>query len=267
MGSLVHTFGRCTDRLQPDFRVQVSSFSEVENWGALPFSISVLSATLSLLTLLTDSLLYSIGQSGLAFSAQCIGACIGLVIDHYCEKLYQRHVKKHGPEARLYNTMVGGVCVPVGVLIFTFTSYSSLHWSGACVGIGVLFTGLYLIYASCFSYIADRYVRAPFRRSALTRSVRSYTLYASSALSAMSFFRNLVGSLFPLFTTSLYNKLGVQGAGGLTAGLSALLALTPFLLYRYGARLRARSPFAKELALLARLREEKVALASGSVAV
>ena len=73
----------------------------------------------------------------------------------------------------------------------------------------------------------------------------------------MSFFRNLVGSVFPLFTTSLYNKLGVQGAGGLTAGLSALLAMTPFLLYRYGARLRARSPFAQELAALALLKEEK----------
>lgn len=89
----------------------------------------------------------------------------------------------------------------------------------------------------------------------------------------MSFVRNLVGAVFPLFTTQvrrssalalarraalthrphsqLYNKLGVQGAGGLTAGLAALLSATPFLLYRYGARLRARSPFAKELARLA----------------
>lgn len=103
--------------------------------------------------------------------------------------------------------------------------------------------------------------------------MRRYTLYASSALSAMSLSRNLIGSVFPLFTTQvrslfsqtrlsdrlltlattqLYSQLGVKGAGGLTAGLGAALAVTPFVLFRYGARLRARSPFALELA---RLRE------------
>lgn len=64
--------------------------------------------------------------------------------------------------------------------------------------------------------------------------------------------------MFPLFTTQLYNALGVQGAGGLTAGLAALLSATPFLLYKYGARLRARSPFAKELERLAALEQERL---------
>lgn len=50
-----------------------------------------------------------------------------------------------------------------------------------------------------------------------------------------------------IISLQLYGALGVQGAGGLTAGLGALLAATPFVMYRYGATLRARSPFAKEL--------------------
>lgn len=57
-------------------------------------------------------------------------------------------------------------------------------------------------FLSCFSYLAD-----------------SYTLYASSALSAQSFLRNCVGAVFPLFTNQLYAKLGIQGAGSLTAGI------------------------------------------------
>lgn len=52
--------------------------------------------------------------------------------------------------------MVGGVCVPLGTLIFTFTSYKGLHWIGPCFGIVVLYTGMFLVYLSCFSYIADR---------------------------------------------------------------------------------------------------------------
>ena len=48
----------------------------------------------------------------------------------------------------------------------------------------------------------------------------------------------------------MYSSLGIQGAGGLTAGIGTLLSITPFVLFKYGARLRARSPFAQELARL-----------------
>lgn len=88
----------------------------------------------------------------------------------------------------------------------------------------------------------------------------------------MSFVRNVVGAVFPLFTQQMYEKLGIQGATGLVSvsrliptafpfcfprltarlytsqGLGTLLAGTPFLIFIHGARLRARSPFAKELA-------------------
>lgn len=57
-------------------------------------------------------------------------------------------------------------------------------------------------------------------------------------------------AVFPLFTTAMYDSLGIQGAGGLTAGIGTLLSITPFVLFKYGHRLRARSPFALELARL-----------------
>lgn len=92
----------------------------------------------------------------MTFSSQIVGSFVGLLVDHYCEKLYQRKAAKRGPEARLYNAMVGGICVPLGTLIFTFASYSQLHWIGPCIGIVVLYTGMFLVYLSCFSYLADR---------------------------------------------------------------------------------------------------------------
>lgn len=97
---------------------------------------------------------------------------------------------------------------------------------------------MFCIYLAAFSYLSD-----------------GYTLYASSALSAMSFLRNLVGAVFPLFTSQLFDRLGVQGAGGLVFGLSTILSVIPFVLFKYGARLRERSPFAMEL----RRAEEAVA--------
>lgn len=75
----------------------------------------------------------------------------------------------------------------------------------------------------------------------------SYTLYAASALSAMNFWRNLVGAAFPLFTDQLYNSLGIHGAGSLVAGVATLLAIIPFLAFRYGNRLRRNSKFARDM--------------------
>jgi hypothetical protein len=87
---------------------------------------------------------------------------VGLGVDHYCEKLYQRKVAKRGPEARLYNAFVGAFCVPAGTLVFTFSSYAQLHWIGPCIGVVILYTGMFLIYLSTFSYLADRSVPSLF---------------------------------------------------------------------------------------------------------
>lgn len=110
------------------------------------------------------------------------------VIDHYCDKRYKKTVEKLGPEARLYQgagfflrfsftkiynfsifsfiAMVGGILLPAGTFLYAWTSYSYIHWIFPCLGISILYCGLYLIYLCVFSYIAD-----------------SYTLYAASAIS------------------------------------------------------------------------------------
>jgi len=71
----------------------------------------------------------------------------------------------------------------------------------------------------------------------------------------------------------MYATLGVQNAGILTAALATGLSVIPFLLFTYGSRLRARSPFAKQLArmdedaaeeaLAARRRREGAAVGGG----
>lgn len=77
-----------------------------------------------------------------------------------------------------------------------------------------------------------------------------YTLYADSALAAMNFWRNIAAASFPLFTDHLYAKLGIHGAGSLVAGIATLLAIIPFMAFRYGNRLRQRSRFTKDLKAL-----------------
>ena len=72
-----------------------------------------------------------------------------------------------------------------------------------------------------------------------------YTRYAASATAASTFLRSLAAFSFPLFMPYLFNYLG-YGWGSSTLGLAAIVLgiPAPFLFWRYGATLRARSPFA-----------------------
>jgi hypothetical protein len=90
--------------------------------------------------------------------------------------------------------------------------------------------GIYSIYLATFNYLADTYHR-----------------YASSALAAQSFCRNVLGGVFPLCTASMFNHLTFQGAASLLGGLAALLTIVPWVLVLYGPKIRARSKFASEI--------------------
>jgi hypothetical protein len=87
--------------------------------------------------------------------------------------------------------------------------------------------GIYSIYLATFNYLADAYHR-----------------YASSALAAQSFCRNMLGGIFPLVTVAMFNDLTFQGAASLLGGVGTLLTLVPWVLVFYGPKIRARSKFA-----------------------
>ena len=90
--------------------------------------------------------------------------------------------------------------------------------------------GIFSIYLAVFNYLADTYHR-----------------YASSALAAQSFCRNIMGGAFPLFTRQMFIAMTYQGAGSFLGGVGALLTIVPWVLVFYGPRIRARSKFASEI--------------------
>ena len=144
----------------------------------------------------------------------------------------------------LFPAVGGGVCVPVGAFIFCFTAYAHVHWIGSCIGVVILCE--FRLSAQtrspkkahrCWPQISA--CTAPISRPSHTSPTptlsvscsrllapvygvlrahpASPTTDASSALSAMSFIRNLVGAVFPLFTQQMYDSLGIQGATGLVS--------------------------------------------------
>ncbi|KAK4225419.1 major facilitator superfamily domain-containing protein [Podospora fimiseda] len=131
------------------------------------------------------------------------------------------------PESRLYFTCLSSTFLPLGLFIFGFTARPSIHFLWPCLGLVLATMGILSIYLAVFNYFAD-----------------VYTQYASSALAAQSFSRNVLAGCFPLVTTTLFNNLGNAKAGGLLGGIAALLTVVPWVLVLWGEKIRARSPFA-----------------------
>ncbi|KAG8865398.1 hypothetical protein FRB96_000288 [Tulasnella sp. 330] len=170
-------------------------------------------------------------QIGLVFLAIMFGSVLGFVGNLWQEKVYTKYFPTKGPEARLYGACAAGVLFPVGCFIYAWTSFSHVHWIAPVIGITIVSWGIFIIYLSVFNYLAD-----------------SYLIYASSALAAQSFVRNISGGGFPLFTDQIYEKLTPPWAASLFGFIGCLLGVVPFLFMRYGARIRAASPLAKRLA-------------------
>lgn len=75
--------------------------------------------------------------------------------------------------------------------------------------------------------------------------IDSFEKYAASAIAAGALFRSLIGGVVPLFTSTLFDKVGVGWGMSIFAFISIGLAPSPLLFYYYGEGLREK--FAIEL--------------------
>lgn len=57
----------------------------------------------------------------------------------------------------------------------------------------------------------------------------------------------------------MFDALGVGGGGSLIGGVAALLAVIPFLFYKYGKQIRARSKFSPTTQKRVQLKDEESA--------
>ncbi|KAH6720778.1 MFS multidrug transporter-like protein [Leptodontidium sp. MPI-SDFR-AT-0119] len=186
-------------------------------------------------------------QSGAVFAAMCVGAILSTVLSIYQDRILARYLESSAkniehpsrirrtidlssPEGRLYFACIESALLPIGLFWFGWSQFHSIPWIVPTMAIASATMGIYSIYLATFNYLADTYHR-----------------YASSALAAQSFCRNILGGVFPLVTVQMFNGLTFQGAASLLGGLAALLTAVPWVLVFYGPRIRARSKFASEI--------------------
>ena len=173
------------------------------------------------------------GIGSLPFLGIMVGMLSAVLYTIIDNKRYVRTEIRHGgfasPEARLPPCILASVTIPVGLFWFAWTNFPSIHFM-VCIIASVPFGfGMVLVFLGVVNYLID-----------------AYTIYAASVLAANSVMRFCFGAAFPLFTTYMYQALGIHWASSIPAFLAIACLPFPFLFYRYGAAIRKRCKYAAE---------------------
>ncbi|KAJ3546705.1 hypothetical protein NM688_g5484 [Phlebia brevispora] len=175
---------------------------------------------------------FDLGENGLAFLGIFIGGVVGYIFlvpfaIFYLKPKFANGPQNFIPESRLPMAMVGAFILPASMFWFGWTSYRAVHWIVPIIASGFFSLGSYFMFNSGLNYLPDCYPR-----------------YVASVLAGNDLFRGLVGAFFPLYSTAFFHNLGVGPACSLLGGVLLGMLPVPFVLYKYGARIRSWSKYA-----------------------
>lgn len=177
---------------------------------------------------------FSTGIGGLHYIALGLGLFLGAqVCAPLQDRIYARLKRHYGvtvgrPEFRVPMMIPGALLMPIGLVVYGWTAQYKTHWIGPDIGVSVMTMGVIIGFQCIQGFLVD-----------------AYTLYAASAVAATSVLRSLAGFGFPLFAPSLYARLDYGWGNTLLAFVGIAIGWPgPILLWKYGAKLRAKSKFA-----------------------
>ncbi|KAF3914598.1 hypothetical protein ABW21_db0209225 [Orbilia brochopaga] len=175
----------------------------------------------------------SVGIGGLNYLSLGLGFFLGTQIcapinDRIYVRLKARNNGVGLPEFRVPLMPIGVFLVPMGLLIYGWSAQARVHWIVPNIGATIFSAGSIMGFQCIQTYIID-----------------TYTRYAASAVASITVLRSLAGFGFPLFAPAMYNKLHYGWGNTTLAFIGVLIGWPgPFILWKWGAKLRAKSQFA-----------------------
>lgn len=173
---------------------------------------------------------YGLVISTLPFLGSFVGLLCAVLLNLVNQPRYTSIVDsnkgKPVPEARLMPMVAGGILLVVGLFWFGWTAAPPNNMMLPVVAAGFVGGGSNVITQQCINYLID-----------------SYELHAASAVSANTILRSILAASFPLVVRPMFNTLGVGVAMSVLGGIACLALPVPFVLLKYGLRLRRRSKF------------------------
>ncbi|KAK7744438.1 hypothetical protein SLS62_010163 [Diatrype stigma] len=208
---------------------------------------------LSLLSGFSDALIFMFIQSfafiypqewgfgTLAMSATFLPLLVGYVISYltFLPAIRRNiHARQRDPtnqhalyEDRLWWLLYTAPGLPIGLLIFAFTTHASMHWIGSMVATGLIGITNFAIYMATIDYM-----------------LRAYGPYAASATGGNGWARDFLAGVLTPCAVPMYHDLGTFKATIILFAISCALTVGVYFTYYYGPILRERSKFAQTLA-------------------
>ncbi|KAI1641899.1 MFS general substrate transporter [Daldinia loculata] len=179
-------------------------------------------------------------QIGLAFIPFGLAYILGYLL--FIPSIYRnRALRAKNPlsehaqyESRLWWLLFTAPLLPIGLVIFAWTSTPEVHWIAPMIG--CLFIGIanYTIYMTTIDYM-----------------VKAYGPYSASATGGNGFARDFLAGVLTWVAAPYYDAFdfhyGLQVANTVLAGIGLILVVATFVIYYKGPSMRKRSPFAESI--------------------
>jgi MFS family permease len=175
---------------------------------------------------------FSEGMVGLSYIGSGIGMMCGMVFyGMTSDKLIQRLTKKYGverpkPEYRLPLTIFASPFIPAGLFLYGWTAQNAVHWAVPMLGTLLVGFGFTIVLSSIANYMID-----------------TFTIYAASAMAAITISRSVFAATFPLFALHVYDALGYGWGNSLLAFIALAGCAIPPLFWFHGESLRLNPRF------------------------
>jgi MFS family permease len=144
------------------------------------------------------------------------------------KKLMARNKGVGAPEFRIPLMVPGSIIIVIGLFWYGWTGQAHTHWILPNIGAFLFCFGTIMCMQAIQSYTIDAYPR-----------------YAASAISTLNVAKSLTGFGFPLFAPYMYKTLDYGWGNSILGFVSlAIGIIAPPVLWKYGARLRAKSTYA-----------------------
>ncbi|KAI1842926.1 hypothetical protein JX265_012055 [Neoarthrinium moseri] len=168
-----------------------------------------------------------IGQLPVLTSA--IGGILGGFVTFFHGEYSKKKLGlQKSPEDRLVLAKAGGVCFPLFMFFFAWTgNYDWMPWVVPLIGGAGVSACIMIVFTAFTNYLVD-----------------TYTIHAASAIAINTVCRSAGAASAPLWTNYMFDALGIGPGGSVIAGVSVLLAVFPFVFYKYGKQIRSASKFA-----------------------
>ncbi|KAL2835483.1 major facilitator superfamily transporter [Aspergillus pseudoustus] len=176
------------------------------------------------------------GLVNICFVGLFIGIVLAMFMVPVVYRITENQLKRDGDdgsghkvkqELRLLFAFCGAPILPIGLFWMGWTAYPSISiWSPLAATILIGF-GIISIFLSAYMYTID-----------------SYGQYAASALTFIALVRYLAAGGMTVVGIPMYHNLGVHWTLTVLGVISSLAMPIPYVLYRWGYKLRKRSKWA-----------------------